>query len=120
MALGVTSFNVEPVMSVLIIMGNHNKAEVDIGIDIFAEQIKGQNNTDYFEKQIGKGKLFPREPTCNLFCKEGPCMVPWSNNYSITSDVPTDILCTLDIYYLFLRQPGLTHFSLVDAHGSRI
>ena len=41
MALGVTSFNVEPVMSVLIIMGNHNKAEVDIGIDIFAEQIKG-------------------------------------------------------------------------------
>ena len=47
-------------------------------------------------------------------------MVHWSENGSITCDILTDIFRTLDIYEFFPRQPDLTPFALMDAHGSII
>ena len=48
--LGVTAFNGEPAVSVVIIMGKHNKAEVEIGIENFADIIGGKNDADCFER----------------------------------------------------------------------
>ena len=95
-------------MSVVIIIGKHKKAEVESGIDIFAELI--------FQKN-GKGKRFLGVTTCNFRGKEIPCMVRWSDNGSIKCEILTDIFHTLDLYDLFPRQTGLTPFALMDAHG---
>ena len=49
-ALGITVFNGDPVVSVVIVMGKHNKAEVESEIDVFAELIRGENYADCSEK----------------------------------------------------------------------
>ena len=48
------ALNWEPAMSVFINMVNHNKAEVEIGIDIFAEQIGGDNYAYFFERNTAR------------------------------------------------------------------
>ena len=50
MALGVTAFNRDTIISVVIIMVINGKAEVESGIIICAEQIVGDNYVDCFEK----------------------------------------------------------------------
>ena len=57
-ALGVTAFNIEPVVSVVIVMGKHIKAGVESGINIFAELIRGENDADCFEKITSRSNDF--------------------------------------------------------------
>ena len=41
-------------MSVFINMVNHNKAEVEIGIDIFSERIGGDNDAYFFKRNTAR------------------------------------------------------------------
>ena len=58
MAHGVTAFNQEPIGGVVIIMVNNNKDEVESGINIFAELIRGENDADCFEKITSRSNDF--------------------------------------------------------------
>ena len=76
--LGLTLLDGRPLMCVVIMSGEHPKAEVETGIDVFAEAVGDVEDDDYFEKNTGKGKKYPCGPTCDVRGVTVPCLVRWS------------------------------------------
>ena len=99
--LGFTALNGDPVLCLIIIAGVQEKFEVECGIDIDATPVGDPSDADYFEKNRGKGKLFPMGPECCFNSKAVPCMVRWSPSGSVTSVILWDTLATMDHYDLF-------------------
>ena len=62
--LGLTLLDGRPLMCMVIMTGENPKAEVETGIDVFAEAVGHVYDNDYFEKNTGKGKKYPCRPTC--------------------------------------------------------
>ena len=117
--LGFTALNGEPVLCLIIIAGVQEKFEVECGINIDATPEVDPSDADYFEKNHGKGKLFPMGPECCFNGKTLPCMVQWSPSGSITSVILRDALATMDHYDLFDRSSNRMPFLPLDRHQSR-
>ena len=111
--LGFTSLSGHPVLCLIIIAGVREMYEIETGIDIEAEVVGHPSDPDYFQKNRGKGKLFPLGPECVYNGKTIPCMVRWSPNGSITSEILRDALCTLDHHEVFERVSGRKPFLLL-------
>ena len=60
MKFGVTTLNGETVMSVVIIIGKHKKAESESAIENVAEPIGGENDADFSNMFLRQGKMFFR------------------------------------------------------------
>ena len=59
-----TAFEGEPEICLVIVKGKEPKTDVEIGIDIFVDEVGSIEEEDYFEKNFGEGKRFPGGPTC--------------------------------------------------------
>ena len=117
--LGFTSLKGEAVMCLLILAGVEQKFEVETGIDMTAPTYGDVKDKDFFERNCGKGKMFPMGPDCRVNGIRVPCMVRWSPKGSITSDILRDAVKTLDHYKIFDRSDNKRPFLLLDGHGSR-
>ena len=118
--LGLTLLNGHPLMCVVIMAGEKPKAEVETGIDVFAEAVGNVDDDDYFERNTGKGKKYPCGPTCEVRGVTVPCLVRWSPKGGMTSEILRDICATLDHLEVFDRSTGAMPFFLLDGHGSRV
>ena len=117
--LGFTALDGSPVLCVIIIAGVKQLYEVETGLDMDATIVGDSNDSDFFEKNRGKGKLYPMGPECIFRGKTIPCLVRWSPSGSITSQILRDALQTLDYHGIFDRSTGRMPFLLLDGHGSR-
>ena len=118
--LGVTLLNGIPLMCVVIFAGKKCEAKYELGVDPRAEVVGDLDDEDFVVKNMGDGMLFPGGPTCTYNGKKIPCMCRWSPKGSITSEILTDILRTLDAIEVFDRSTGITPVVLMDGHGSRL
>jgi len=117
--LGFTALSGEPVMCLIIIAGVQEKWEVECGINVDAVPVGDPTDPDFFQKNTGKGKMFPLGPECTFRGKKVPTMVRWSQSGSITSIILRDALATMDHYELFERTSNRRPFLLLDGHHSR-
>ena len=117
--LGFTALNGEAVMCLVIIAGVQEKWEVECGIDVDVAPVGDPSDPDFFQKNMGKGKMFPLGPECTFNGKKVPTMVRWSKSGSITSIILRDALATMDHYQLFERTATQRPFLLLDGHHSR-
>ena len=106
-------------MCVIIFAGKRRNALVELGIDPFAEDIGEVTDEDYVMKNKGPGKRFPGGPSCKHNGKEIPCFCAWSEKGSMTTEILTRILETLDHLQVFDRSRGIKPFLMLDGHGSR-
>ena len=81
--------------------------------------IGSPEDTDFLEKNNGKGIIFPGGQTCQFNGKDVACFCRWSPNGSITSEILRDILATLDNIALYYRSTGIIPCVLLDGYGSR-
>ena len=117
--LGFTSLSGKPVLCLVIIAGVRELYEIETGIDSDADVIGHPSDPDFFEKNRGKGKIYPMGPECEYKGKTIPCLVRWSPNGSITSQILKDAVHTLDHYCSFDRSQQKMPFLLLDGHQSR-
>ena len=121
--LGLTTLDGQPVMCVLIMEGKDHNVFVELGIDPFHplyDQYQGDiasSNFSIFEDNYGPGNLFPGGPVCNFEGKTIPTMIRYSERGSITNEILTDILCTLDDLKVFqpYREQGAVPFIKPDS-----
>ena len=64
--LGLTSLAGDAVMCVHIFSGVRPQAVMEIGMNIFAEQVEKVSDEFYFENNSGPGKRYPGGPTFNF------------------------------------------------------
>ena len=108
-------------MAVIIIKGTKPRYEVEFGVDIRVDPVGSDTDSDFVEKNSGPDKYFPGGPMCHFRGKDVPAMIRWHESGSITSDLLTDALKTMDHYELFPRNdPTIKPFMLLDGHGSRL
>ena len=112
--LGFTALNGKAVLCLVIIAGGQEKYEGECDINIDAIPVGDPTDSNYFEKNRGKGKLFPMGPECSFKGKTFPCMVLRSPSGSITSNILWDALATKDHYSLFDCSRGRKPFLLLD------
>ena len=70
--LGLTALDGSPVFCVIIIAGVKQMYEVKTGLDKDAKIVGDTYDSDFFEKNRGKGKLYPIGPEC-IF-RRRPCL----------------------------------------------
>ena len=125
--LGLTSFDGEPVMCIVIIAGKTYDLAVEIGIDwkqlnkIMREKGKNESDIQFFEQNYGDGKAFPGGPRCQYKGKEVSAFVTFTEGGGMDGWVLTEILRQLDSLELFDedRENGTFPFLLLDGHQSR-
>ena len=99
--LGFTSLSGEPVLCLVMIAGVRELYKIETGIDADVDVIGHPSDPDYFEKNRGKGEIFHMCPECEYKGKTIPCLVRWSPNGSITSQILIDAVHTLDHHCSF-------------------
>ena len=104
----------------MIFAGKRRNAMVELGIDPFADDVGEVTDLDYIMKNKGPGKKFPGGPTCYHNGIAIPCFCAWSEKGSMTTDILTRILETLDYLEVFDRSTGINPYLLLDGHGSRM
>jgi len=119
--LGLTAFDGQPVMCIVIFAGNKRQPLYETGMDQFVEIDGLASEDDFFDKNSGPGKLYPGGPMCTFKGVDVPCMCRWTPKSSIDGSILLDIVKTLDILQVFRaeRANSLVPMLLVDAHGSR-
>ena len=119
--IGLTALTGEPVMCVIIIEGKNPNPTIEAGMDIRVSPIGNSHEKDYMQKNRGQGKFFPGGPTCKFKNKDVPAFICWHESGSITSQVLTEVLQTLDLFYLFPHNnPFIKPFVLLGGHCSRL
>ena len=122
--LGVTNLKGNPVMCIVIFEGKERNVFLESGVDPFhplfelytAEEDHLNSNFSFFEDNYGPGQLFPGGPVCEFKGIKVPTMIRYSKKGSITPEILTNILRTIDGLQLFkvYRDNGATPFLLVD------
>jgi hypothetical protein len=115
--LGFTAATGEPVMCAIIFAAAEMTQELQLGIDIRAPMVEGD---DSVRGNYGPGKRYPGAPTCNFRGTIVPPFVCCSPKGGITSELLKSMLERMDSLNLFPRvQGGPLPFLLLDGHGSR-
>ena len=127
--LGVTNLSRQPIMCVVIMEGKERNVFLESGIDPFhpfyesyaAAEDELKSNYTFFEDNYGPGNLFPGRLVCEFEGTKILTMVRYSEKGSITPDILTDILRTIDKLKIFkvYRDNGAMSFLLVDGHQSQ-
>ena len=89
-------------------------------MDLMAETIGNATDDNFFVRNSGKGKKFPGSPTCEFKGKYIPCFCRWIKKRSITAEILTDILATLEHMGVFNRKEGATPSHLIYGHRSSL
>ena len=78
-----------------------------------------EDNIKLLEENIGKGKLFPKVPSCKYKGVEVPRYVAFSESGGITGTILTNIFRKLYSFNLYndIHQSGIAPFVLLDIHG---
>ena len=106
-------------MCLIIISGVREMYKIETGIYIEANAIGLLSDSDYFENNRGKGRTFPMGSECVYQGKTIPCLVRWSLNGSITSEILRDAIYTLDHHDIFDQTNNKMPFLLLDGYQSR-
>ena len=93
---------------------------VELGVNLFAEDISEVTEDDFIMKNKGPGKQFTGGPTYYHDGKVIPCMCEWSEKGSMTIEILTKILETLDHLEVFDRSTGINPFLILDGNGNII
>ena len=124
--LGLTRFDGEPLMCVILLSGKRRNLMVETGINTEANvpiigDLEKDGQYEFFRNNFGKGKLFPSGPTCTYKGKDVPCFVRFCDKGGMSGEILTEIFKTLDDLQLFDedRENGLVPFMLLDGHQSR-
>jgi hypothetical protein len=124
--LGLTALNGQPVMCVVIIDSAKENSLVRTGVDtgcknINVETHQSDDEFSFFERNLGKDKLYPGGPTCTFKSKKVPCMVEFSVGGGMTGMILAKIFQTLDSLEIYKedREQGLRPFVLLDGHQTR-
>jgi hypothetical protein len=122
--LPITTASGEAVVSVVIFQGKSSEVPGNWadGIDVRVEPLRGENGKIRTDgSNFGKGKYFPRGPTCTFRGKDIPCLTYITESGGINGDILVDILRTLDELDVFPRVPGgPVPFLIIDGHESRL
>jgi hypothetical protein len=114
--LGFTATTGEPVMFVIIFAASEMTQELQLGVDIQAPMVEGD---DSIRGNYGPGKRYPGAPACNFRGTVVPPFVYRSPKGGITSELLKFMLERMDSFNLFPRaEGGLLPFLLLDRHGS--
>ena len=62
--LGLTNFDGEPIMCVVIYSGLRRNVLLETGLDLRADLVGTYGDTDFMRNNYGPGKHFPGGPTC--------------------------------------------------------
>jgi hypothetical protein len=115
--LGFTAGTGEPVMCAIIFAASEMTQELQLGIDIRAPLVEGD---DSLRGNYGPGKRYPGAPTCNFRGILVPPFVCCTPKGGITSELLKQMLERMDSLDLFPRTDGgPLPFLLLDGHGSR-
>ena len=119
--IGLTALDGTPVLCVLILQGMKRDLSVETGIDITVNPVgKTDDGDTYFFNNTGTGKYFPGPPTCQFRGKTIPALVRWNESATITSEILTEMLATLDVLSIIPRDDNIKPFLLIDGHKSRL
>ena len=77
------------------------------------------SDPNFFQNNMGKGKMSPLGPEYTFNGKKVPTMVRWSQLGSIISIILRDALATVDYHQLFERTSTRRPFILLDGRHSR-
>jgi hypothetical protein len=83
------------------------------------KQLEAEIQSMKGEHRNGVDRMFPFGRTCTFLGVEVPSFVTCSKNGSITSQLLTNMLQTMDKLCLFDRSDGTNPCLLCDGHGSR-
>ena len=115
--LGFTTATGHPLMCSIIFAAKELEYSWPLGFDANA---KWSGDHDDLRLNAGElGKPFPMGPSCTLNGVKVPTFCCCSENGSITADLLTDMLKTIDGFGVFDRSDGVPPFLLLDGHGSR-
>jgi hypothetical protein len=104
-------------MCAIIFAANEMTQELQLGIDIRAPMVEGD---DSLRGNYGPGRRYPGAPTCNFRGKNVPPFICCSPKGGITSELLKGMVERMDSLDLFPRmEGGPTPFLLLDGHGSR-
>jgi hypothetical protein len=124
--LGLTRFDGEPLMCVILLTGKKRNLMVETGIDTNAEipivgDVEIDGEYEFFKNNFGEGKIFPGGPKCVYKGKDVPCFVRFCDKGGMTGEILTEVFKTLDDLQLFDedRKEGKIPFMLLDGHSSR-
>jgi hypothetical protein len=107
----------EPVMFVIVFAANEMTQELQLGVDIQAPMVEGDNS---IRGNYSPGKRYPGAPACTF---RGTVVSPFvccSPKGGITSELLKSMLERMDSLNLFPpAEGGPLPFLLLDGHGSR-
>ena len=119
--MGLTTLTGKPLMCCVIFKGVKCCSETETGID-FTVKVNSNSNTKEelfknnfedeiatFEQLTGKGKLFPRGPSCVFKGKVVPCFTRWSESGGMSSTILKEFLKLLIILNCYLEHPEFFH-----------
>ncbi len=86
--IGLTPLNGQLGMCIVIIQGIRHSRAVEVGIDISVQPDGDTKFADFFLKNAGPGKYFPRGPVCHFRGKDVPTLIRCSDSGSISSEIP--------------------------------
>ena len=118
--IGLTALTGEPVMCILIIAGKKPNATIEAGVDIRINPVGNPKSRNFLHQNSGPGKYFPGGPVCSFRGKNLPLFIRWNESGSITSEILTQALKTLDHLQVFDRSFGVRPFLLLDGHFSTL
>ena len=120
MLLGLTLLSGQPLMYVMVAVGKHHNAMVELGVDPFAEDIRDDNDTDNSMNNKEPGKQFSRDPTYYIGNKAVPYICAQNKLGSMTTEIFSTIVQTLDHLKIFDRLTGTNPFLVLVSHDSRL
>jgi len=114
--LSFTTTSSDAVMCCIIFAAQELDPAWVLGLDLFAPW--ACKETD-MKGNTGKGKWHPLKPECEFMGKWIPTFCCCSKNGSITSDLLTEVLHTIDKIGFYDRSNNIPPFLILDRHGSR-
>jgi hypothetical protein len=114
----------DPVMCSVILKSEKHISDLPIswkfGIDITKNFGKGKLKHQFFRANCGDNHAFTGGPKCTYQDKVIPCFVGCSPKASITSEMLTSMLQTIDSLHVYDRSTGQCPCLLLDGHHSRM
>ena len=107
-------------MRIITFSGIQPNAMVVTGLDLTAENIGNATDDNFFKKNTDKENKFPGGPMCEFKGKYIPCLCRWSKKGSITAEILTYILSTIDHMKVFNGKNGAIPLLLIDGHMLRM
>lgn len=114
--LGFTTASGEAVMCAIVFAAQELDPGWVLGLDPFAPWVGEENDV---KANSSKDKRHPLGPECELMGKRVPTFCCCSVNGSITSDLLTEMLRTIDEIGVYDRSDNIPPFLILDGHGSR-